>query len=82
MMPTLIDELDTHQTLLSDLDAQIDARYKSVVTALKLQRLDKGIAAKEVAERAGISAAHLSHIEAGRHRPSLSTLRQLTDALR
>ena len=78
---TLIEELTIHADRLEMLDAERAARGKAVGSGIRLARRDAGIPATSVAERAGISRAHLSHIENGRHMPTVETLRRITAAI-
>ncbi|QQR90313.1 MAG: helix-turn-helix transcriptional regulator [Myxococcales bacterium] len=48
---------------------------------LKALRLQKGLTQAEVARRSGIHRPNIARVEAGRHTPSLETLRRLADAI-
>jgi transcriptional regulator with XRE-family HTH domain len=48
---------------------------------LRAARLAKGLSARAVAERAGVTPAYLSRLEADRVSPTLSTLIRVTDAI-
>jgi len=49
--------------------------------ALRIARAISGLQQKELAERAGINASHVSLIEKGTRNPSLGAIRKLCDAL-
>lgn len=50
-------------------------------SAVRDARQDAGLTQHQLAERAGVSAATVYRVEAGRHRPTRSTLRVIADAL-
>lgn len=49
--------------------------------ALKIARAIKGLQQRELAERSGLTASHLSLIEAGKRKPSVGALHKLSEAL-
>lgn len=64
-----------HQTILAQLVHEMGA-------VLKFQRHRLGLTQEEVAARVGISAGHLSQVEAGKKIPSLELLVNLTLCLK
>lgn len=55
-------------------DDQIGGRLKAV-------RMSKGMSAREVAERAGVTAAYISRLENGRMSPTVASLSRVMQAL-
>jgi DNA-binding XRE family transcriptional regulator len=49
--------------------------------AIRMRRLEIGLSQESLSKAAGITAAYLSQIEKGRHRPRLDTLRRIEAAL-
>src|SRR3546814_16498115 len=47
----------------------------------KKRRAELGMSQAELAERSGVAASHLSHIEQGKANPTLEVLQQLAEGL-
>ncbi len=54
---------------------------QAIGTSLKAMRENRSLTAKDLAEKAGMSAAMISRIESGQVSPSISTLSALSEAL-
>jgi transcriptional regulator with XRE-family HTH domain len=56
-------------------------RDETLGQVVKQRRLALGLTQRELAERLGVKPNHITHLEAGRLRPSLSLLAILAEAL-
>jgi transcriptional regulator with XRE-family HTH domain len=65
--------------------AMPDAAWKAQLEALgafiRAQRLASRLSLRDLADRTGVSNAYLSQLERGRHEPSLSVLKAISEAL-
>ena len=57
------------------------AEFREIAWLLIKYRMDHGLTQEQLAERVGTSATHISRIESGRHKTSLSTLLRIAHAL-
>lgn len=55
--------------------------YQVLAQRLRRRRTDAGLSLEKLGERAGVSGAYISHIEAGRKKPTLYTIERLATAL-
>ena len=56
-------------------------RAETLGQVLKERRRALGFTQRELADRLGVKAGHITHLENGRRRPSLSLLGRLADVL-
>lgn len=56
-------------------------RAERIGRRLRLERTRRGLAISELADQAGLLRPNLSHLEHGRHEPSLDTLERIARAL-
>jgi DNA-binding XRE family transcriptional regulator len=61
--------------------AEVVNRLLAGENAVKVWRSHRGMAARELAKKAGISAPYLSEIESGKKDGSLSTMKKIAEAL-
>ena len=57
------------------------AEFREIAWLLIKYRMDFGLSQEQLAQRVGTSATHISRIESGRHKTSLSTLLRIARAL-
>jgi transcriptional regulator with XRE-family HTH domain len=65
---------------MPDTDTVLD-HYQRLATALRQQRISRGLTMRGLAEVSGVSTNNICRIESGRVRPNLTTLARLLDAL-